>query len=162
MGIRDRIKRRLPIIGAGGSTGSQSNPTPSTPSPVARPAPAWSPPPEPESPRGDRPVQEYLSDLTSSNKIVLFMKGNPSNPQCGFSGRAVSILQSYGHPVEHFDVFLDPEVRQGVKDFSDWPTIPQVYVDGEFLGGSDILQQMHENGELREAIDEAMGATKSE
>jgi monothiol glutaredoxin len=106
-------------------------------------------------------VQEYLADLTSNNKIVLFMKGSPSNPQCGFSARASAILQSYGHSFEHFDVFVDPEVRQGVKEFSDWPTLPQVYVGGEFLGGSDIVQQMHDNGELREAIDAAMSETRS-
>ena len=82
------------------------------------------------------------------------MKGSPSNPQCGFSARAVSILQSYEKKMVHFDVFIDPEVRQGVKDFSEWPTLPQVYVKGEFLGGSDILQQMHDSGELTQMFEE--------
>ena len=162
MGIRDRIKRRLPIIGAGGGSPAPSSPAPTPSSGADRPAPAWTPPPEPESPRGDRPVQEYLAEFTSNNKIVLFMKGSPSNPQCGFSARAASILQSYGHSFAHFDVFIDPEVRHGVKEFSDWPTLPQVYVGGEFLGGSDILQQMHDNGELKEAIDEAVSGSDSE
>ena len=157
MGIRDRIKRRLPIIGAGGNASAPMDSQPAATAPPSRPTPTWSPPPEPESPRGDRPVDEYLKEVIAENKIVLFMKGNPGNPQCGFSARAASILTSYGHDLTHVDVFLDPEVRQGVKDFSDWPTLPQVYVGGEFLGGSDILQQMHENGELKEAIESAAG-----
>jgi monothiol glutaredoxin len=155
MGIRDRIKRRLPIIGAGSGAGGSMPSSSDAAEAPPRAAPAWTPPPEPKSPRGDQPVQEYLQEVTQKNAIVLFMKGSPSNPQCGFSARAASILQSYGQPFEHVDVFLDPDVRQGIKDFSEWPTLPQIYVGGEFMGGSDIVQQMHDNGELKQAIDEA-------
>ena len=83
------------------------------------------------------------------------MKGSPTNPQCGFSARAASILSSYDHSFAHFDVFTDGDVRQGVKDFSEWPTLPQVFVKGEFVGGSDILQQMHDSGELAEMLAES-------
>ena len=80
------------------------------------------------------------------------MKGSPSSPQCGFSANAAGILQSYGVDLHHVNVLADPAIRQGIKDYSNWPTIPQVYVGSEFLGGSDILMQMHESGELKELI----------
>jgi len=105
--------------------------------------------------RGEQDVQTFIAELVGSNKIVLFMKGNPSSPMCGFSANAAGILMQYGKPLTHFDILSDPEVRQGVKEFSQWPTIPQIYVGGEFLGGSDILVQMHGNGELKEAIEAA-------
>jgi monothiol glutaredoxin len=151
MGIRDKIKRRLPIIGG------QRTPPPSAAAPRPRPPaanfkPEWE---EPVSPRGDKPVAEFLKEFTTENKIVLFMKGSPSAPKCGFSASAAGILTSYGKPLAHFDVFLDPGVRSGIKEFSQWPTLPQVYVGGEFLGGSDILSQMHQSGELRQEIDQA-------
>ncbi len=163
MGIRDRIKRKLPILGSGGNTPvSTDSGSSMRPAAEKAEAPVWTPPPTPKSPRGDQPVQEYLKEFTSENPLVLFMKGNPGNPQCGFSARASAILQSYGHDLAHFDVFLDPEVRNGVKEFSEWPTLPQVYLGGEFLGGSDILQQMHDSGELRELIDATCSDSKSE
>ena len=80
------------------------------------------------------------------------MKGNKLMPQCGFSNNVVQILNSLGAPFETFDVLSDMEVRQGIKDFSNWPTIPQVYLDGEFIGGSDILIEMYNSGELREKL----------
>ena len=83
------------------------------------------------------------------------MKGDPGEPQCGFSANAAGILASYGKPNHHVDVLLDPEVRQGIKEFSDWPTIPQIYVGGEFVGGSDILAQMHSAGDLKAQIEAA-------
>ena len=93
-----------------------------------------------------------IERAVKSHPVVLFMKGSPDFPQCGFSARAASILQTFDVPLHHVDVLQDPEIRQGIKEFSDWPTIPQIYVGGEFLGGSDILLEMYENGELAETI----------
>ena len=81
------------------------------------------------------------------------MKGSPSNPMCGFSATASSILSSYQVPYEHFDVFSDQDVRDGVKMFSSWPTLPQIYIGGEFMGGCDIITQMHNSGELKQEIE---------
>ena len=154
MGIISKIKKRLPIIGRS-QRANVSAPAPPA-RPASRPAPTPSVTPdweEPRSPRGDRSVKEYLGELVQEHKIVLFMKGSPAAPKCGFSANASGILAGYGKPFQHFDVFLDPEVRNGIKDFSDWPTLPQVYIGGEFIGGSDILMQMHQSGELREEIE---------
>lgn len=103
-------------------------------------------------------IQARIDEIVKNNKIVLFMKGTPSFPQCGFSNRATQILQSTGKPFEHVDVIGQPEFRQAIKEYSDWPTIPQVYVGGEFLGGSDILMQMYENGQLDDVVDKAFAA----
>jgi monothiol glutaredoxin len=153
MGIRNSIKKRLPIFGSGQSaperTAATADPAPRAAAPQARPEP------EPEPARADVPVSEFIEELVKTNKIVLFMKGSPAQPQCGFSANASAILRGYGKPLAHFDVLSDPEVRQGIKTYSQWPTIPQIYVNGEFLGGSDILMQMHQAGELKEVIDEA-------
>ncbi|KAK3250476.1 hypothetical protein CYMTET_40144 [Cymbomonas tetramitiformis] len=97
-------------------------------------------------------VKEYILKVVKENKIFIFMKGNPAAPQCGFSNMACRILDHYGKPYGSANVLEDPELRQGIKDFSDWQTIPQVYVDGEFIGGSDILRSMHESGELTEIL----------
>jgi len=94
-------------------------------------------------------VNQRLSDIVASNNVVLFMKGTPLFPQCGFSSRAVAILDHCGAQYESVDVLQDMEIRQGIKAFSDWPTIPQLYVDGEFVGGSDIMMEMYEAGELQ-------------
>jgi monothiol glutaredoxin len=88
-----------------------------------------------------------IAEIVKSNDIVLFMKGTALFPQCGFSGRAIAILDRLGAKYETVDVLLDPEIRQGIKDYSEWPTIPQLYVRGEFVGGSDIMMEMYENGE---------------
>ena len=93
-------------------------------------------------------TQTRIADLVTNNTVVLFMKGSRTMPQCGFSARAVSILEHLGVTYETFDVLSDMEVRQGIKEYSNWPTIPQLYVGGEFLGGSDIMMQMFESGEL--------------
>ncbi len=90
-----------------------------------------------------------IDELVKSNEVVLFMKGTALFPQCGFSSRAVAILDHLGVPFETVDVLQDQEVRQGIKDYSEWPTIPQLYVNGEFVGGSDILREMFQTGELR-------------
>jgi monothiol glutaredoxin len=90
-----------------------------------------------------------IADIVQSNPVVLFMKGTPLFPQCGFSSRAVAILDHLGVTYESVDVLQDMEIRQGIKEFSDWPTIPQLYVKGEFVGGSDIMMEMFEAGELQ-------------
>lgn len=96
-----------------------------------------------------------ISDLVTANDVVLFMKGTPLFPQCGFSSRAVAILDHCGVAFESIDVLQDMEVRQGIKSFSDWPTIPQLYVKGEFVGGSDIMTEMFEAGELQQLLEES-------
>ena len=95
-----------------------------------------------------------ISTLVGENDVVLFMKGTPLFPQCGFSSRAVAILDHCGVQYESVDVLQDMEIRQGIKTFSDWPTIPQLYVKGEFVGGSDIMMEMFEAGELQQMMDE--------
>jgi monothiol glutaredoxin len=102
-----------------------------------------------------------ISDLVSHNDVVLFMKGTPLFPQCGFSNRAVSILEHLGVPFESVDVLQDMEIRQGIKEFSDWPTIPQLYVKGEFVGGSDIMTEMYQSGELQQLLSDAEISARS-
>ena len=99
-------------------------------------------------------VKERLDALVKSNDVVLFMKGSALFPQCGFSSRAVTILDHLGVPYETVDVLQDQEVRNGIKEYSDWPTIPQLYVKGEFVGGSDIMMEMFESGELQQLLEE--------
>ena len=93
-----------------------------------------------------------IDEIVKSNDIVLFMKGTALFPQCGFSSRAVAILDHLGADFHTVDVLQDPEIRQGIKDYSDWPTIPQLYVKGEFVGGSDIMMEMFESGELQALV----------
>jgi len=93
-----------------------------------------------------------IGEIVRSNDVVLFMKGTALFPQCGFSSRAVAILDHLGVPFETVDVLQDAEIRQGIKEFSDWPTIPQLYVKGEFVGGSDIMMEMYEAGELQQLM----------
>lgn len=97
-------------------------------------------------------AQSRIADIVGKNDVVLFMKGTALFPQCGFSSRAVAILDRLGVPYETVDVLQDPEIRQGIKEFSDWPTVPQLYVRGEFVGGSDIMMEMFENGELQQLL----------
>jgi monothiol glutaredoxin len=96
-----------------------------------------------------------IDDLVKSNRVLLFMKGTPLFPQCGFSSRAIAILERLDTPFETVDVLQDPEIRDGIKSYSDWPTIPQLYIDGEFVGGSDIMMEMFESGELKQLLDRA-------
>jgi monothiol glutaredoxin len=93
-------------------------------------------------------INARIDTLVKSNDVVLFMKGTPLFPQCGFSSKAVAILDHYKLKYETFDVLQDMEVRQGIKEYSEWPTIPQLYVKGEFFGGSDIMMEMHDAGEM--------------
>jgi monothiol glutaredoxin len=99
-------------------------------------------------------VNAKIDTMVTSNDVVLFMKGTPLFPQCGFSSKAVAILEHLGVGFESVDVLQDMEIRQGIKEFSDWPTIPQLYVKGEFVGGSDIMMEMYEAGELGELMAE--------
>jgi monothiol glutaredoxin len=95
-----------------------------------------------------------IDEIVGRSDVVLFMKGTALFPQCGFSSRAVAILDHLGVGFETVDVLQDPEIRQGVKEYSDWPTVPQLYVKGEFVGGSDIMMEMYEAGELQQLLDE--------
>ncbi len=99
-----------------------------------------------------------IDSLVTENKILVFMKGNKLMPQCGFSNNVVQILNTLGVPFETIDVLADPEIRQGIKEYSSWPTIPQVYVDGEFLGGSDTLIEMYNEGNLQETVQVALAS----
>ncbi|WP_338445143.1 Grx4 family monothiol glutaredoxin [Pelagerythrobacter marensis] len=99
-------------------------------------------------------INERITDIVGKKDVVLFMKGTPLFPQCGFSSRAVAILDHCGVAFEGVDVLQDMEIRQGIKAYSDWPTIPQLYVKGEFVGGSDIMMEMFEAGELQQLLDE--------
>ena len=97
-------------------------------------------------------AQDRISQIVNDNDVVLFMKGTPLFPQCGFSSRAVAILDHLNVEYASVDVLQDQEIRQGIKAFSDWPTIPQLYVKGEFVGGSDIMMEMYEAGELQQLM----------
>jgi len=101
-------------------------------------------------------VQDFIRETVTANPVVLFMKGTAQFPQCGFSGRAIQVLKASGvTKLVTVNVLEDDEVRQGIKEYSNWPTIPQLYVKGEFVGGSDIIAEMYENGELETALKEA-------
>lgn len=106
----------------------------------------------------DASTQQRIETLIASSPVFVFMKGNKLMPQCGFSNNVVQILTALAVPFETFDVLSDIEVRQGIKEFSEWPTIPQVYVKGEFMGGSDILIEMYNSGELREKLAVALAS----
>ena len=100
-------------------------------------------------------INQRIKEKVEGSRVVLFMKGNRDFPQCGFSGRAVQILQALGAEFETTDVLTDDEIRQGIKDYSNWPTIPQLYIGGEFVGGSDIMMEMYQNGELKKKLEDA-------
>ena len=100
-------------------------------------------------------AQQRIDELVKGNEVLLFMKGNASFPQCGFSGRAIQILKASGvdaKSIKTVNVLEDPEIRAGIKDYSNWPTIPQLYVKGEFVGGSDIMMEMYESGEMQQLL----------
>ena len=106
----------------------------------------------------DASTRSRIEELIQTSPIFVFMKGSKLMPQCGFSNNVVQILHSLGVSFETFDVLSDPEIRQGIKEFSSWPTIPQVYVKGEFIGGSDILIEMYNAGELKEKLEIALAS----
>jgi monothiol glutaredoxin len=100
-------------------------------------------------------IKEKIDSQIKNNKVILYMKGNREMPQCGFSARVVQILDSCDVMYETVDVLMDPEIRQGIKDYSNWPTIPQLYVNGEFIGGCDICVELFQNGELQTILNPA-------
>ena len=106
----------------------------------------------------DASVKQRIDTLVASSPIFVFMKGTKLMPQCGFSNNVVQILNALGVSFETFDVLSDPEIRQGIKEYSEWPTIPQMYLKGEFIGGSDILIEMYNSGELQEQLNVALAS----
>jgi len=100
----------------------------------------------------DEAVSKQIEETVNGHRLVMFMKGTKDFPQCGFSGRSVQILQNLGVDFADVNVLEDNSIREGIKEFSDWPTIPQLYVDGEFVGGSDIMLEMYQNGELESMV----------
>ena len=103
-------------------------------------------------------VKQQIDNLIEQNKIMVFMKGSKLMPQCGFSNNVVQILNTLGVPFETVDILADQDLRQGIKEYSNWPTIPQVYINGEFLGGSDILIEMYQSGELQQMVEVALAS----
>ncbi len=97
-------------------------------------------------------VQDRIKQQISENSIVLYMKGSPQFPQCGFSGKSVQLLQACGAKFASVDILVDPEIREGIKQFSNWPTIPQLYIKGQFIGGCDIMTELYQNGELQKLV----------
>ena len=103
-------------------------------------------------------VKQRIDELIQNNKIMVFMKGNKLMPQCGFSNNVVQILNMLAVPFETFDILEDYEIRQGIKEYSNWPTIPQVYINGEFIGGSDIMIELYQKGELQQMVEVALAS----
>ncbi|MGI8504202.1 MAG: Grx4 family monothiol glutaredoxin [Hassallia sp.] len=103
-------------------------------------------------------VKDQIDNLLTHNKIMVFMKGTKLMPQCGFSNNVVQILNTLGVPFETVDILADQEIRQGIKEYSNWPTIPQVYIDGKFVGGSDILIELYQKGELQQMVEVALAS----
>ena len=106
----------------------------------------------------DSETRSRIDELINSHSIMVFMKGTKLMPQCGFSNNVVQILNALGMNFDTFDVLSDMEVREAIKEYSNWPTIPQIYLKGEFLGGSDILVEMYNSGELREKLEIALAS----
>lgn len=103
-------------------------------------------------------VKAKIDRLVNENKVMVFMKGSKLMPQCGFSNNVVQILNTLGVPYETVDILADPEIRQGIKEYSNWPTIPQIYIDGEFVGGSDIAIELYQSGELQQMVEVALAS----
>ncbi|MDJ0715227.1 MAG: Grx4 family monothiol glutaredoxin [Prochloraceae cyanobacterium] len=103
-------------------------------------------------------VKQRIDNLLKENKILVFMKGTKLMPQCGFSNNVVQILNTLGVPFETLDVLEDYEIRQGIKEYSNWPTIPQIYINGEFVGGSDIAIELYQSGELQQMVEVALAS----
>ena len=99
-------------------------------------------------------IKQQIEKDIKDNKVMLYMKGTPDSPQCGFSSQVANILKSYKIPFGAKNVLENPELRQGIKDYSDWPTIPQIFINGEFVGGCDIVMEMHQNGELKKLFEQ--------
>lgn len=152
MGIMKRIKNRLPIVGGSRSGEPSSRPSASYTS-RASSGPPPEPPPPPPPPKSAEEVKAEIDADVKGNKVVLFMKGTPSAPQCGFSAAVADILTRAGTPFETRDVVANPELRQGIKEYTDWPTLPQVFINHEFVGGCDIVREMEQSGELKQLLE---------
>ena len=100
-------------------------------------------------------VMENIKSEIANNKMVLFMKGTPDNPMCGFSAASVQVLKAYDHPFKAIDIIAHPEIRQKLPEYSNWPTFPQLFVDGKLVGGCDIIHELRDSGELKKILDEA-------
>lgn len=146
MGILRRIKNRLPIVG--GSDDKRPADTYTPPPRAAAP-----PPPPPAPAKSAEEVHAEIDAVVKGNPIVIYMKGTPNAPQCGFSAAVVEIFDGLGVPYEARNALESSETRQGIKDYSDWPTIPQIFLGGEFIGGCDIVREMHASGELKTEVD---------
>ena len=161
MGIRSKIKKKLPIFGqsqpkanmedAEVTNSDMTNSEELTQEDVGDSNEMTGP----DNIRGSRDAMEFIDQIIKNNEIVIFMKGTPMQPMCGFSYNAAGILSTFGKPFAHVDVIADAEVRQAIKEYSQWPTLPQVYINQEFIGGSDILTQMYQDGSLKSEIDAA-------
>ncbi|MCW3031160.1 MAG: grxD [Solirubrobacterales bacterium] len=125
-----------------------SNPVKDLPMSPSQPAPSA----QPASDEQSNPIREAITEALAEHKVMLFMKGTPDAPACGFSARTVAVLQALEVPFAAVDVLPDPRIRQELSAISNWPTIPQLFVDGELLGGCDIVTEMYESGELAEAL----------
>lgn len=101
----------------------------------------------------DEQLKERIEKDIKNNKVMLYMKGTPDEPQCGFSAQVISVLKTYDVPFKTFNILDDEDIRRGIKEYSDWPTVPQLYVNGEFVGGCDILTEMHNDGELKKILE---------
>ncbi|MBI3784308.1 MAG: Grx4 family monothiol glutaredoxin [Deltaproteobacteria bacterium] len=106
-----------------------------------------------------REIMKEIHDEIAKNKVLVYMKGTPSFPMCGFSAAVVEALRDTGYPFAHVNILEDQEKREGIKAFSNWPTIPQIYVDGKFVGGCDILRELHASGELQQMLDKAFAGS---
>jgi monothiol glutaredoxin len=102
-------------------------------------------------------VQQKIAEQIKANKVLIYMKGNRNFPQCGFSAAVIDVFNHLNVPYETVDVLSDPEIRDGIKTFSHWPTIPQIYIDGKFIGGCDIVRELHSRGELQALVQNALG-----
>lgn len=107
-----------------------------------------------------RDVFAEIRQEIADNKVIVYMKGTPNFPMCGFSAAAVEVLKQYGYPFAHVDVLEDQEKREAIKQFSNWPTIPQIYIAGQFIGGCDIIRELHASGELKKLLEQAFAEDK--
>lgn len=156
MGILKRIKNRLPIVGSSRPSQPAQRPSAgyqSRGSMKASPSVPQEPLPPPPPPKSEEEVQAEIDADVKAHKVVLFMKGTPAAPQCGFSAAVADILQRAGVPFETRDVISNYELRQGVKTYTDWPTLPQVFINHEFVGGCDIVREMEQSGELKQLLE---------
>ena len=106
-------------------------------------------------------VQDKIREQVEGNAIILYMKGTPQFPQCGFSGKAIALLKDCGAKFTTVNVLADPDIREGIKQFGNWPTVPQLYIKGQLVGGSDIMTELHQKGELQKLVAEAQGGAKT-